>query len=134
MSAAVLPPLPFSRGRRLATWVGVGVLLLSGLVVLTPDRAPVVKAEANPASFNGVVHWQDASHDWLIVADRGSDQLVVYDARDGRPLRRIGAREGLTDIETLATTGERLLVAGDSTPEVRVVSLPSLQLIAATDR
>ena len=110
------------------------MLLLSGLLVLTPDRAPAVKAEANPASFNGMVHWQDASHDWLIVADRGNDQLVVYDARDGRPLRRMGAREGLTDIETLATTGERLLVAGDSTPEVRVVSLPALQLVAANDR
>ncbi len=117
----------------MATWAGIGVLLLSGLLVLTPDRTPAVKAEANPASFNGVVHWQDASHDWLIVADRGSDQLVVYDARDGRPLRRIGAREGLTDIDALAATGERLLIAGDSTPEVRVVSLPALQLVAASN-
>ncbi|MFC5440512.1 hypothetical protein [Rhodanobacter ginsenosidimutans] len=41
-----------------------------------------------------LVHWRDADHDWLLVVEQASGELVVYDANDGRPLRRLGAANG----------------------------------------
>jgi hypothetical protein len=124
---------PLSLGRRLANWAAIAVIACSSLVMLTPGTDPTPPPSTAPSPFRGnaYVHWRDATHDWLIVVDRVADQLVVYDARDGRPLRHIGAGEGLTDIDALAQSGGRLLVKGDDTARVRVVNLPSLRLADA---
>lgn len=46
---------------------------------------------AHPPPGSGqLMRWQDAGHDWLLVADADTDQLTVYDAADGRPLQRLG--------------------------------------------
>ena len=73
-----------------------------------------------------LVHWRDARHDWLLVADRTSHELVVYDARSGAPLRRLGAANGLGRVESIARTGDRLLVqrAGGS---ASLLTLPDLR-------
>lgn len=58
------------------------------------------------------MRWQDAGHDWLLVAEAESGQLVVYDAVDGRPLRRLGPG-AVGDIAALARHDGRLYVVAD---------------------
>lgn len=73
-----------------------------------------------------LVRWQDARRDWLLVADRSSHELVVYDARTGAPLRRLGADDGLGEVDSIARAGDRLLVQG-AEGSVKVLALPSLR-------
>lgn len=117
-----LPPSHFAAVTpgRLAGAVLAGVLVLCGLGLAGMSRS-------DDLMLQQVVHWQDASHDWLLVADTESDEVVVYDATNGRPLRRLGSRDGLADVDGLVQQGTWLFVMGREQPNVQVLSLPQLQ-------
>ena len=88
------------------------------------DRA----AEASP--IQQIVHWQDADHDWLLVVDPATRELVVYDATNGRPLERLGADDGLPDVQSIAQQGPWLFVTGRQSPKVHMLKLPELRAVA----
>jgi hypothetical protein len=79
------------------------------------------------------VHWQDGRHDWLLVADRGSHELVVYDATTGAPLQRLGRDDGLGSVDTVAALGNRLLVQ-DAEGQPTLLGLPSLHAVTLASR
>jgi hypothetical protein len=89
---------------------------------------------AEQPSVQQLVHWQDADHDWLLVVDPATRELVVYDATDGRPLERLGADDGLPDVQSIAQQGPWLFVTGRQHPKLRLLKLPELQAVAASDR
>jgi len=86
------------------------------------------------ATVQNLVHWQDAQHDWLLVTDPDTRELVIYDANDGRPLQRLGAADGLGDIHSISAGEDRLLVISGSRPQVRVYKLPELQPVSLATR
>ena len=98
--------------------------MLAGLSVIVMNGFGLVRP---PPGSGSLMHWQDASHDWLLVADTESDEVVVYDATSGRPLRRLGSRDGLADVDGLVQQGAWLFVMGREQPNVQVLSLPQLQ-------
>lgn len=95
---------------------------------------PAADRAAEAPSIQQLVHWQDADHDWLLVVDPVTRELVVYDATDGRPLERLGADDGLGDVQSIAQQGSWLLVTGRQRPEVRLLKLPELRAMAVGDR
>jgi hypothetical protein len=80
---------------------------------------------------NQLVHWRDAGHDWLLVVDPQTRELVVYDANDGRPLQRLGADDGLPPVQSIVLQGSWLFVMGGQHPGVRPLKLPQLRTVAA---
>jgi hypothetical protein len=117
---------------RSAAFPLIGRLALAGLAGLAamsvllhvPSPVPGSPASARP---NALVRWHDARHDWLLVADQASDEVVIYDATDGRPLRRLGRRQGLAGVEGLVRRGPWVFVFGRGRRDVRVLKLPQLQ-------
>ena len=105
-------------------WLPLAVI--AAALVLAP-RFHVTGPSPASSRFGAIVHWRDAGHDWLLVADRSAHELVVYDALSGRPLRRIGADQGVRRLRALALHGNRLLVKGGPVDDDRVLSLPELQ-------
>lgn len=105
--------------------------VLAGLWLASPGQSE--------APFGGdlqvsrLVHWQDAQRDWLLVADRSSHELVVYDARTGAPLQRLGADDGIGEVDTIARAGDRLLVRGIEGP-AKVLTLPDLRATGLAGR
>jgi len=83
---------------------------------------------------NQLVHWQGAGHDWLLVVDPQTRELVVYDARDGRPLQRLGAEDGVPPVQSIVLQGPWLFVTGGQHPKVRLLKLPQLQAVSARTR
>ena len=81
-----------------------------------------------------LVHWRDAKHDWLLVVDPSTRELMVYDANDGRPLRRLGAAQGVQAIDSITGEGNRLIAASRSGSPPQVFSLPDLQPMALANR
>ncbi|MGP1667481.1 MAG: hypothetical protein ACTS5I_16565 [Rhodanobacter sp.] len=88
-------------------------------------------APTEPA-INQLVRWQDAGHNWLLVVDSQTRELVVYDADDGRPLERLGADDGLPKVRSIIRQGSLLYVTGDPHAEVQLLKLPQLQAVART--
>jgi hypothetical protein len=78
-----------------------------------------------------LVHWHDASHDWLLVGDGQSNQLSIYNAADGSLVKRVAVRHGLNDTNALAQRDGRLFVVGDD-GTLGELTLPQLQMVAAT--
>lgn len=105
--------------------------VLAGLWLASAPHTDVQARETPLVSR--LVHWQDAQRDWLLVADRTSHELVVYDARTGAPLQRLGADDGLGQVDSIARAGDRLLVQGRQ-GAVRVLSLPDLRVAALAAR
>ncbi|MBT2144599.1 hypothetical protein KK133_09220 [Rhodanobacter sp. LX-100] len=93
---------------------------------------PAADRTADEPSIQHLVHWQDADHDWLLVVDPATRELVVYDATDGRPLERLGADDGLPDVQSIAQQGPWLFVTGRQHP--KVLKLPELRAVAAGGR
>lgn len=83
---------------------------------------------------NQLVHWQDAGRDWFLVVDPQTRELVVYDAGDGRPLRRLGADDGLPPVQAIVQRGSWLFVMGGQHPRARLLKLPELQAVATRGR
>ena len=112
----------YLEGRKL--WASVLLLVGACLAMLTGvgrDRA------ASPRPIvNSLVHWQDGRHDWLLVADRGTHELAVYDATTGAPLQRLGRDDGLGSVDAIAALGDRLLVQ-DASGQPTLLGLPSLR-------
>lgn len=106
-------------------------VVLAGLW-LALDR-PSTPPSRGVARVNTLVHWQDRQRDWLLVADRASHELVVYDARSGAPLRRLGAEDGLGEVDSIARAGDRLLVHGTEGP-AKVLTLPNLRATSLAAR
>jgi len=94
--------------------------------------APTGADQADPVGQ--LVHFRDAAHDWLLVVDPETRELVVYDASNGRPLERLGADDGLPEVDSIAQSGSLLLVADRQHAEVRLLKLPQLQQVAFDPR
>jgi len=109
--------------------------MLAGLLVLVLGSIALTRSQQlssnGQSAFNTVVHWHDASHDWLLVADGHADQLSVYSAVDGRPLGQLHVQRGLRDIDAVAQRDGRLFVIGDD-GRLSELKLPQLQLAAAS--
>ena len=67
-------------------------------------------------------HWRGEGRDWLLVAEPDEDTLVVYDATDGRPLRRLPV-DGIREI---VLEGDWVFVTGATGPGLRLLHLPQL--------
>jgi hypothetical protein len=112
-------------------WLGLLVLLLLALSVVF---APSAVRPASAAEIQPLVHFRDASHDWLLVVDAATGEVVVYDAASGRPLQRLGANHGLSGVTSITQEGSRLLVTSDRQPAVHVLKLPEFQPVALIER
>ena len=115
-----------SRYWRFAPWLGFALLAAGTLQLVLPPVAG--SDDVSPAiSAAPLVRWSDADHDWLLVVDQASGELVVYDANDGRPLRRLGAANGVAPIETMTREGDWLVTTSDRRRGLQILSLPDLQ-------
>jgi hypothetical protein len=113
----------------------IGMLAVLAVVVsngfgLSRPRAVTSRSES---TFNTLVRWKDASHDWLLIADDKANQLHVYDANDGRLLHTLDRTTGFGDIAAMAQRDGQLFVVEDS-GRLDPIRLPQLQLIASSDR
>jgi hypothetical protein len=104
----------------------VAVLLLAGTCLAMLAGGGRDGAASPRPIVNPLVHWQDSRHDWLLVADRGTHELVVYDATTGEPLQRLGRDDGLGSVDTIAALGDHLLVQ-DARGQPTLLGLPSLR-------
>ena len=88
---------------------------------------------ASGPEFNALVHWREDGRDLLVVADRTTDEVVVYDAADGRPLQRLSVKGGLQDRETLLHRDGQLFVVNrnGAWEELR---LPQLEVASTASR
>ena len=112
-------------------WIGLAVLML---LLLGIWMAPVQDTRPGDAQMQPLVRFQDASHDWLMVVDPATHELVVYDADNGRPLRRLGADDGLADVSAISGKGSLLFVKSSRKDPIRVLKLPQLQTVALNTR
>lgn len=134
--------VPWQRSR--ATWSpshvlrslrGPGLILLAVLSLglsWSWLSAPAGADRADPVGQ--LVHFRDAAHDWLLVVDPETRELVVYDANDGRPLERLGADDGLPDVHSIAQLGSLLLVTDRQRSKLRLLKLPQLQQVVFDPR
>ena len=77
-------------GRLLQRLRRPGIVLLVVLsAILLWSWLPASDETTELPAANQLVHWQGAGHDWLLVVDPQTRELVVYDASDGRPLQRL---------------------------------------------
>jgi hypothetical protein len=67
-------------------------------------------------------HWHGDGRDWLLKAEPEQGQLTVYDATDGRPLRRLPA----AGVKEIVLEGDWLFVIGDAKPRLRLLRLPQM--------
>jgi hypothetical protein len=113
--------------RRYSPWL-LAAVLAAGALHLAWSAWPQGEGDASdaPPPIAQLVHWRDASHDWLIVADKATSELVVYDANDGRPLRRLGVANGLGPVDEVIGEGNRLVVVQQDA-HVQVFGLPDLR-------
>jgi hypothetical protein len=81
-----------------------------------------------------LVRFQDASHNWLMVVDPATHELVVYDANNGRPLHRLGADDGLAEVTAISRKDSLLYVTGNPDEAMQVLRLPQLQTVALNQR
>jgi len=118
---------------RMSPWLPASAMLAALVVVVMSgfglSHAARLAGPASPTS-NMLVHWHDASHDWLLVGDGQSDQLSIYNAVDGSLVRRVAVRHGLNDANALAQRDGRLFVVGDD-GTLGELKLPQLQMVAA---
>lgn len=119
-------PAPHVWHLRLPRWPGVVALGALAALAWALSVGGYRRADDGRVSaVNPVVHWQDSRHDWLLVADRSTHELVVYDAASGAPLERLGDDDGLGQVDSIARFGDRLLVR-DIQGDTRLLALPGL--------
>jgi len=107
-------------------WLALAVLAAWMLHLCWPSTATGDEASAT-ASTASMTHWKDADHDWLLVVDQATHELVVYDANDGRPLRRLGAASGVEPIDAIVGVGNWVIVTSQQHSRPQVLILPGLQ-------
>jgi hypothetical protein len=120
------------RSWRLVQWLALAVLAAWMLHLYWPSTA--TGDDTTTASAASLVHWKDADHDWLLVVDQATHELVVYDANDGRPLRRVGTASGAGAIDSIIGEGNWLIATSQQHPLVQVLSLPGLQPVTLAAR
>lgn len=116
---------PYARYVRRHRGAAIAVLLAGACLLMLAGRGPDPTVKRQPGA-NPLVHWHDSRHDWLLVADRAAHELVVYDAKTGAPLQRLGRDEGVGRVENIAPRGDRLLLQ-DAKGSHTLLSLPSLR-------
>jgi hypothetical protein len=72
-------------------------------------------------------HWHGDGYDWLLKAEPEQGLLVIYDARDGRPLQRLPA----AGVQRIVLEDDLLFVLGSASPGVRLLRLRALALQGA---
>lgn len=113
---------------RLPAWLPMlGLVAIVSCGFGVADPLPISNGSRPP--FNALLHWRKGGRDWLVVADGKADELVVYDAVDGRPLRRLHVSQGLQDVDPLMQRDGRLFVLGND-GVAGELSLPQLQVAA----
>ncbi len=122
-------PVAWSPGRP-SRGLPVIVLLVVLSACLLWSWWPTADRATEQPSTRQLVHWQDAGHDWLLVIDPATRELVVYDAVDGRPLERLGVDDGLPEVQSIARQGSWLLVTGRQESRMRRLKLPELRVVA----
>ncbi|WP_426663238.1 hypothetical protein [Rhodanobacter aciditrophus] len=114
--------------QRVRSWWPAAVLWAGLLAIVLGGFGP-----AHPPSGSGrLMRWQGAGRDWLLVADDAANRLVVYDATDGRLLRRLDPAV-VGDVATLARRDGRLYVVGDDGAR-NELRLPQLTVAASGRR
>ena len=121
------------RSWRLVQWLALAALAAWMLHLYWPSTA-TDDAASTTAPVSPLVHWKDAGHDWLLVVDQATHELVVYDANDGRPLRRVGTASGAGAIDSIIGEGNWLIATSQQHPLVQVLSLPGLQPVTLAAR
>ncbi|TAL83462.1 MAG: hypothetical protein EPN74_13960 [Rhodanobacter sp.] len=91
---------------------------------------PRVRSGATPA-LDAMAQWRDQGHNWLLVADGKADELVVYNATNGRPLHRIKIEHGLQNVDALVQRDGHLFLI-DAAGKREEISLPQLR-VASVD-
>ena len=125
-------PLSQHAGMNLATilrthpWL-FAVGMLAALLAIVLNGFGLVRSR--PGS-GALMHWHDASHDWLLVADDEANQLTVYDAADGRLLQRLGPGT-VGNVAVLAQRDGRLFVVDDDGTR-NELKLPQLKTVASS--
>jgi hypothetical protein len=121
-----------------ASWsVGQPRLWLIGMLLLLAlglSLAPTPVSKPTNAPVQPLVRFQDASHNWLMVVDPATHELVVYDANNGRPLHRLGADDGLAEVTAISRKDSLLYVTGNPDEAMQVLRLPQLQTVALNQR
>lgn len=116
------------------SWRPVFLLMFAALAVwalqLWWSPATTNSQNSTAVSVSPLVHWKDANHDWLLVVDQATRELVVYDARDGRPLRRVGAASGVRSIDSIVGEGDWVVARSTQHPGLQILSLPELKPLA----
>ena len=97
---------------RARTWLPAVALVALVLGGFGLQRSPRISTGARPV-FNSLAHWRGAGHDWLLVVDGKADEVVVYNAADGRPLHRMRISKGLPEAGGLVQRDGDLFVVGD---------------------
>lgn len=105
-----------------------------GLLAMSLALSPAVDNPANTVTIQPLVHFRDANHDWLIVVDSVTREVMIYDAVTGSPVQRAGAQHGLSGVQSIAAEGARLLVASDHSRELGLLELRGFQPVAVGDR
>jgi len=111
-------------------WLPLLALVTIILCQLGPDGSS--RIGTGPA-FNALAHWREDGHDWLVVADGKADEVVVYDAADGRPLQRLRVKGGLQDRDALVQRGGHMFVVRQN-GTLEELRLPQLEIAAADSR
>lgn len=107
-------------------WLG-SASLLALLLVIVLNGFGLVRPLPGSGSL---MHWHDARHDWLLVADDQANQLTIYDATSGRPVRRFGAGD-VGGVAALMQRDGRLFVVGDDGKR-NELELPQLKTVASS--
>jgi 3-phytase len=136
-----LPARGASMSRVCATFALVTVLAACGSAPRAYDSLPVVEESfvtaLTPAdNIDSMTLWiAPGDEPWLIATAKEADQLVVYDARDGRELRRAGGSgTGLGQLDRpngIAVAGDHLFVVERDNRRVQVFALPGLEPVFA---
>jgi hypothetical protein len=111
----------------LLPWLAIAVLI-AWVAHLSWPYATGDDTADTAFTVSPVVRWKDAKHDWLLVVDPAAHELVVYDANDGRPLRRLGA------IDSIIGEGNWLIATSRHDPHLQILSLPDLRPAALATR
>lgn len=130
-SAIAAAPPRSTKGLWAAWSLAAGIL---GGLAYDFAAVPAQTPPSSARSFSSMVHWSNARHDWLVVYDAEAGELVVYDARDGRPLRRVTAERGGTTIEGIVASGNLLIATGRERPSGKVWRLPDLEPVNLAGR
>lgn len=108
-------------GWRARTVTAVLILALAlGFAWLAQPYSPA--GSASDANAHTFAHWRSEAHDWLLMAEPDEGALVVYDAKDGRPLRRLP----VTGVKGIVLEDDWLFVISTAHPGLRLLHLPQL--------